>query len=83
MHNRFLYTAEVVFYDDVGRYGYRIYARTVNDPFLILLSPGKYLDADSAIRASESEIQNIKARLLARDIRKGVRRAQNMMGGAA
>ena len=83
MHNRFLYTAEVVFYDDVHRYGYRIYARTVNDPFLILLSPGKYLDADSALRASESEIQNIKTRLSARDIREGVRYAQNATDGAA
>ena len=82
MHTRFLFTAEVIFYDDVRRYGYRIYARTVNEPFLLLASPGKYLDADSAIRASESEIQNVKARLLSRDIRKGVRYSQTT-GGAA
>ena len=82
MHNRFLYTAEVVFYEDVLRYGFRIYARTVNDPCLILVSPGKYETSGEAIKASETEIQNIKARLLARDIRKGVRNNSGT-GGAA
>ena len=70
MYNRFFFSASVVFYNELNAFGYNIYARTVNEPFLLIVSPGAYVAAADAIKASEVEILNLKNRLQARDARR-------------
>lgn len=69
MHCKFFFSTEVLHYPERNAFGYRIYARTVGEPFLLMASPGKYALADDALLAAGAEIAHIKGRLFERYLR--------------
>ena len=72
MVHTYVLTASVVFYPDQSAYGYKIYARGLNDPFLVVASPGKYENCLTALAAGDQEIKDIERKMRARDIRLGL-----------
>lgn len=81
MVGSYLLTPEVVFYPERGRYGYKLYARMLDEPFLFLVSPGIYAEAATALLAAGREIRSIETRMLARDAR--LRYVNTQTNGAA
>lgn len=82
MYCKFFFNAEVLYHHDVGRFSYRIHARTVGDPFLLMASPGAYRSGSDALVAAECEINQIKERLFRRYLRAN-NGGKRVKGGAA
>lgn len=82
MQCKFFFNAEIRYYQETERFGYRINARTVGDPFLLMVSPGKYRSGSDALVAAECEINHIKERLFRRYLRANASR-KTINGGAA
>ena len=80
--NSYILTHEVVFYPERGLFGYKIYGRSVAEPFLILVSPGNYTSSEATLRAANQEIRALNSRMLARDTRLGLSVHQTTDGAA-
>ena len=70
MEDGYIFTPEVIFYEDQDACGYKIHATTAaGKTFLILASPGSYATTDDARVASIEEIHRLRANMAQRDAR--------------